>query len=201
MRDKWYADKRDLVKWGGIMHLLNNKDLGIKKVFQIAYYRNDSWPLLNFNGDDIPIPEKVLNHFRDIKLIKNLDPRIEVFDQGFEHKNRQEYTDNLCKMLKETQEKKIVFLDPDTGLEPRESGGGAEHIKREEVKQIFGSLNAGDFLVFYQHRFWPPRDNGKTWDEIRRGELAVACDLSKSKIRTWNANKIANDVIFFFTEK
>jgi len=39
MRDKWYADKRDLVKWGGIMHLLNDESRGIKKVFQIAYYR------------------------------------------------------------------------------------------------------------------------------------------------------------------
>ena len=201
MRDKWYADKRDLVKWGGIMHLLNNKDLGIKTVFQIAYYRHDSWPPLNFNGDDIPIPEKVLKYFRDINLIKKLDPRIKVFDQEFEHKNRQGYTDDLCKMLKEIQEKKIVFLDPDTGLEPRECGCGAEHIKRKEVKQIFDSLNSGDFLVFYQHRFWPPKDNGKTWNEIRLSELAKACGLSRSKIKTWKANEIANDVIFFFAEK
>jgi hypothetical protein len=114
MRDKWYADKRDLLKWGGIMHLLNDKKLGIKKVFQIAYYRKDRWPPVNFNGVNIPIPEKVLKYFRDINLIKNLDLRIEVFDQEFDHKDRQRYTDDLCKMLTKIQEKKIVFLDPDT---------------------------------------------------------------------------------------
>jgi len=195
MRDKWYADKRDLVKWGGIMHLLN-ENLGIKKVIQVAYYRKDSWPPLNFNGDKIPIPEKVLKYFRDINLIKKLDKRIKVLNQEFDHKDRQKYTDDLCKILQGIQEKKIVFLDPDTGLEPRECGGGAEHIKRKEVKQIFGSLNSGDFLVFYQHKF-----RSSKWNEIRLSELAKACGLSRSKIKTWKANEIANDVIFFFAEK
>jgi hypothetical protein len=195
MRDKWYADKRDLVKWGGIMHLLN-ENLGIKKVIQVAYYRKDNWPKINFNGSEIQIPQEVLKHFRDIKLIKSLDTRIEVFDQIFEHNARQQYTDDVCKMLSKIQDKKIVFLDPDTGLEPRECGGGAEHIKRKEVKQIFGSLNSGDFLVFYQHKF-----RSSKWDEIRLSELAKACDISRSKIKTWKANEIANDVIFSFAEK
>jgi hypothetical protein len=194
MRDKWYADKRDLVKWGGIMHLLNDKDLGIKKVFQIAYYRNDRWPPLNFNGANIPIPEKVLKYFRDINLIKKLDPRIKVFDQEFEHKNRQGYTDDLCKRLKKIQEKKIVFLDPDTGLEPKKCK--VENVKHSEVKQIFDSIKPGDFLVFYQHKF-----RSSKWNEIRLSELAKACGLSRSKIKTWKANEIANDVIFFFAEK
>ncbi len=194
MRDKWYADKRDLVKWGGIMHLLNDKSLGIKKVIQIAFYREDHYPALNFNGANIPIPEIVLKHFRDIKLIKYLDPRIEAFDQIFSHKSRQTYTDYLCEKLKLIREKKIVFLDPDTGLEPGKCK--TEHVKRKEVEQIYGSLNPGDFLVFYQHKFW----NSK-WDEIRRSEFAEACGLSGSKVKTWKANKIANDVIFFFTEK
>jgi len=96
--------------------------------------------------------------------------------------------------LDEIQEKKIVFLDPDTGLEPKKCK--AEQVKHCEVKQIFSSLKTGDFLVFYQHKFFDSE-----WDEIRRKELAEACDLSKCKIRTWKANEIANDVIFFFFEK
>jgi hypothetical protein len=194
MRDKWYADKRDLVKWGGIMHFLNDKNLGIKKVLQIAYYRKDHWPPFNFNGADIQIPEKVIKHFRDIKLIKKLDPRIKVFDREFEHKNRQGYTDDLCKMLTNIPEKKIAFLDPDTGLEPKECN--AEHVKLCEVKKIFNSLKQGDYLVFYQHKF-----RNSKWDEIRLSELAEACGISRSKIKTWKANEIANDVILFFTKK
>jgi hypothetical protein len=194
MRDKWYADKRDLVKWGGIMHLLNDKKLGFRKVIQIAYYRKDHWPPINFNEVDIPIPDKALKYFRNINLIKKLDPRIEVFDQEFSNNTRQKYTDDICKTLKGTRERKIVFLDPDTGLEPSECGG--EHVSCKEIEQIFGSLNPRDYFVFYQHRFW----NSK-WNEIRCGELADACGLSTNKIKTWKANEIANDVIFFFTEK
>lgn len=194
MRDKWYSDKRDLVKWGGIIHILNDQNFGVKKVIQIAYYKEDHWPALNFNRTNIQIPEKVLKHFRDIKLIKNLDPRIEVFDQKFSHEARQIYTDDLCEKLKLIREKKIVFLDPDTGLEPGKCA--TEHVTRKEVKQIYGSLNPGDFLVFYQHKF-----RSSKWHEIRCSELAQACGLSESKVKTWKANEIASDVIFFFTEK
>lgn len=176
------------------MNLLNDKNLGINKVIQISYYREDIWPPLDFKGVDIQIPQEVLKHFRNIKLIKKLDPRIEVFDQKFEHKGRQRYTDDSCKMLAKIQEKKIAFLDSDTGLEPRKCG--AENVRREEVKQIFGSLNTGDILLFYQHRF---RDS--KWDEIRRTQFADACGVSEDRIGTWRANEIANDVIFFFVKK
>jgi hypothetical protein len=64
------------------------------------------------------------------------------------------------------------------------------------VKKIFHSLKQGDYLVFYQHKY---RDS--KWDEVRLNELAKACGLSGNKIRTWKANEIANDVIFFFAEK
>ncbi|MEN6420847.1 MAG: hypothetical protein ABFD76_02775 [Smithella sp.] len=195
MRDKWYADKRDLVKWGGIMHLLD-KNKSIKKVIQVAYYRKDTWPSIDFNEDKDPvnIPSHVLKHFRDINLIANLDSRIEVYAQEFSHKTRQQYTNDLCEMMKGIQEKKIVFLDPDTGLEPKKCK--VENVKHCEVKQIFAALKSGDYLVFYQHKFFD-----SNWDEIRRSELAGSCGLSKSKIKTWKANEIANDVIFFFIEK
>ena len=194
MRDRWYADKRDIVKWGGIIHLLNDKRLWIKKVIQIAYYREDKWPDFNFKENKIKIPEKVLKHFRDIKLIKSLDSRIEVFDQIFEHKTRQQYTDDLCKRLSKMQNTKIVFLDPDTGLKPQ--GCKAAHVKCKEVAQIFDSLKPNDFLVFYQHRF---RDS--KWYESRRTQFKDACGVAEERIGTWSANDIANDVIFFFVKK
>ena len=194
MRDKWYGDKRDLVKWGGIMHLLD-ENKSIMRVIQVAYYRKNTWPSLEFNEDPpVDMPDKVLNHFRDINLIKNLDSRIQVFAQEFNHIDRQRYTNDLCEMLEGIQEKKIVFLDPDTGLEPKKCK--VENVKHSEVKQIFDSIKRGDFLVFYQHEF-----RSSKWNEIRLSELAKACGLSRSKIKIWKANEIANDVIFFFAEK
>jgi hypothetical protein len=102
-------------------------------------------------------------------------------------------------MLSKIQDKKIVFLDPDTGLKTQKCK--AEHVTHDEVKQIFDTLELNDFLVLYQHKFWPPKSKSRTWDKIRQEEMSDACHVSKNKIGTWCANDIANDVIFFFVKK
>jgi len=37
-------------------------------------------------------------------------------------------------------ERLIVFVDPDTGLQPVETKYGDKHVSKEEVKEIFGVL-------------------------------------------------------------
>ena len=48
MRDKWYADKRDLVKWDGILHLCKEKQ--IKNILYVVYYRETEFPMIEFDG-------------------------------------------------------------------------------------------------------------------------------------------------------
>ena len=198
MRDIWYGDKRDLVKWGGIIHLCSMKE--IKNVFQVAYYRKQEWPKVNFDVDDILIPPEVIDHFRNIEDIYRLAERvglkIMVHKKEFIHSDREEYNRELCNELRRIDKKKIVFLDPDTGLAPNICK--AQHVKPNEVKSIWESMKYHDVLVFYQHRFWPRNGN---WIEIRKDELALSCEVDEGQVQMWSAKDIASDVVFYFIEK
>jgi len=39
VKDKWYGDKRDLVKWGILLTLA--KMFSARRILQVAYYRPD----------------------------------------------------------------------------------------------------------------------------------------------------------------
>lgn len=195
MRDEFYGDKRDLVKWGGLLHLCNKNR--IKTVLQVAYYRETKWPQLSFDGSDIDLPAQVTNHFRDMQQIRSLKisgATIRVIGRGFSHADRSKYQDSLCNLICSMKERKVVFLDPDTGLAPRKCA--VEHVSVEEVSEVWASLKPRDFLVVYQHRF---RDT--EWKKTRRKQLASACRIRLSDVRMWSAEKIAKDVVFFFVEK
>lgn len=196
MKDIWYGDKRDIVKWGGLFHLCMQKN--IKHILQVAYYRENKWPSIMFDGVRKEIPKSVLKHFRNIEGIqcigKSIDVEVTLFKKHFSHKGRLEYHNEVCREIRGLDHKKIVFLDPDTGLSPKTCK--AEHVKRSEVSSIWKSMRQDDMLVFYQHRF-----RNKNWIEIRKYELAECCEVDQKKIQMWEAKEIANDVAFYFIEK
>lgn len=196
MKDIWYGDNRDIVKWGGLFHLCEQKK--IKHVLHVAYYRDYKWPLIMFDGVSVDIPKEVLKHFRNIEgvkcLGKSIDVEVTLLKNKFEHRERLEYHKEVCREIKHLHDKKIVFLDPDTGLSPMNCK--AEHVKCSEVSSIWKSMRQDDILVFYQHRF---RD--KNWIKIRKDELAESCDVVQTKVQIWEAKDIANDVVFYFIEK
>ena len=198
MRDIWYSDKRDLVKWGGIIHLCHFEQ--IKVVFHIAYYRENDFPSLSFNGDNVDFPKVVRNHFRNLDDIRRLgagtEIDIRVFKDVFAHSSRGGYTLKVCNEINKIVNKKIVFLDPDTGI----ASGRCkpEHVRPDEISQIWKSLTSNDIIVFYQHRFWPKEGD---WREIRREQFADFCEVEVRNVKTWHAKDIADDVIFFYTQK
>ncbi|MGA7677149.1 MAG: hypothetical protein WCA51_02095 [Dehalococcoidia bacterium] len=195
MKDKWYADNRDLIKWGGIAHLCN--ETGIKYVLQVAYYSKSTWSPLDFNNKKVPIPEKVLSHFRDIKDVERLGEKLGlhicVENHNFSRHNRDVYHKSVCKLISTQKLRKIVFLDPDTGIALQNAK--AKHVEPQEVSLIWKSLKRGDFLVLYQHSF---RKTG--WKAIQRNQLAEACNIDRGKVMEWKA-ELARDVVFFFCEK
>lgn len=85
MRDEWYGDKRDLVKWGILIVLA--EQAGLQHIVQIAYYRPTTWPLLNIDGIDVPIPPPVLSHSRNVGDVIRLGGhvRITVVDAALEN--------------------------------------------------------------------------------------------------------------------
>jgi hypothetical protein len=195
MKDKWYADKRDLIKWGGIAHLCHKK--GIKCVLQVAYYRESKWSPLDFNNEKVSIPEEVLSHFRNINEVKRLGKKlglhIDIVTQNFDQYGRDVYHNSVCKLISRQKLRQIVFLDPDTGIAMQNAK--AKHVEPQEVSSIWKSLKRGDFLVVYQHSF---RKTG--WKAIQRSQLAEACKIDRGKVMEWKA-ELARDVVFFFCQK
>jgi hypothetical protein len=197
MQDQWYADNRDLIKWGGIVHLCNTT--GIQYVMQVAYFRDSSsWPQLNFNGKDVSIPKDVITHFRSIRDIKRLGRKagitVDIFKREFSHSARETYTESICQRIQKQTQHQIVFLDPDNGLAPQKAK--AEHVTTKEISSIWKRLKRGDYLVLYQHNPHIPN-----WKTVRKKELARACNLVPSSTKIWEAKKKIKDVVFFFCEK
>jgi hypothetical protein len=79
MIDKWYADKRDLVKWGSIISIAKSEN--ISKIIQVAFYRKDDFSeKIKINVDDkkISFPQEVWNHFRKLEDITRLDQTLNI---------------------------------------------------------------------------------------------------------------------------
>ena len=61
MRDKWYGDKRDLIKWGVLLELARRH--GAEHILQVLYFRNTDWGELEIDEELVKLPTEVLRHF------------------------------------------------------------------------------------------------------------------------------------------
>jgi len=195
MRDKWYADNRDLVKWSILIYLA--KDYSAAQILQIAYYREDIVRSVEMNNHLRPIPEEVSAHFRSLRNIRNLggNTPVYVFDKLFE--DRASYLLGTLDFISSfSSARSIIFLDPDTGLEP--ANPGLEHVLDREVNTIWKSIKDGDCLAFYQHQ---TNRNGQPWIETKKIQFARSIGVNASDIMIASGPQIANDVVFFYIQK
>ena len=195
MKDKWYADNRDLVKWSVLFHLA--RQYSATRIIQVAYYRPDTYADILIDGKPHSIPDEVLNHFRSITNVKGIkcSVSIDVYDTTF--KNRQEYLQGALEYIRSFGGARIiVFLDPDTGLEPAKPS--AEHVLRDEANAIWHGMKYGDIMVFYQHQ---TNRNGTPWIEPKKSELATALDVKTADIKIASGPSIARDVVFYYIQK
>ena len=197
MRDCWYADNRDLIKWGVLLRLAEKFEA--RRVVYLAYYRPSTFGQLIIDGQKRDIPEEVIAHFRNLRTVGSMgsNVRVTVFDPVFESEDRHTYLQAVHALLQAfAQEPCVVFLDPDTGLEPRKAG--AKHVLNREAKAVWERMKAGDLFVFYQHQ---TNRAGQPWIESKREQLANALCVPIDAIRKAHAPDIADDVVFFFTPK
>ena len=195
MRDQWYGDNRDLVKWGVLLRLAAIHRA--KKIIQVAYSRPSRWDALDIDGESHPLPRLVLEHFRDIRSVANLtnDPEIQVVASAFS--DRGAYNKEVLQVVAESAGLPcIVFLDPDTGLAPRRPD--LTHVLEEELADIWRSMRNGDVLVFYQHQ---TNRNGTPWVEPKRKQFERAIGLAGGTAKIAQASAIARDVVFFYARK
>ena len=208
MKDIWFSDSRDIVKWGVLAHLAKppHKTLAV----QLAFYRQEKpsqYKLRHLTGsttqNHIEFPELVLRAFeRRIDQIKEktLGINLELYDAPFKGQYsggstyRDRYITTFLNWLTATRKERTVVLlaDPDTGLEPTKKG--PEYIKETELQRLFEGLKDGDWLVLYQHA---PRKT--EWIEDHRGRLSRL--LAGHAVEVFDCPEVAEDVAFFAVRK
>ena len=195
MRDEWYSDNRDLVKWGVLLKLAELHNMAT--ILQVAYYHPPRWDEkgIDIDGNAYPLPQEVVSHFRDIKKIKAMrsNARVRVLVDPFQDRDR--YLQRVLMAIRSLPRPAIVFLDPDTGLEPL---GKAKpvHVLEKELCEIWHALRRGDLLALYQHQIREDR-----WVEKKRAQFENAIGLDPGGSKLAQGRAIARDVAFFFSRR
>lgn len=198
MKDLWYGDKRDLVKWGALLILAEQHKAG--RILQVAYLRPSTYGPLDIDGQSHALPNSVRDHFRNVANIRGLQAdspvEIEVMDRPFGE--RSTYTEAVVQTIVGETEREpwVIFLDPDTGLAPPKPG--PEHVLDEELARIWGAMRAGDVLVVYQHQ---TNRSGNPWIEQKRRQLEGVLRLPAGSARIASGIAIARDVVLLYLAK
>jgi len=195
VKDKWYGDKRDLVKWGSLLQIARLH--GASRILQVPYFRPSSWGTLEIDGEDYPISNAVVEHFRNIYNIKKMTAwlRIDIIMTLFS--GRDTYMQEILRAVGNSKGNPcVVFLDPDTGLEPRKPN--LTHVLEEELAQIWRAMPGNDILVLYQHQ---TNRRGEPWIEPKRAQFEQALDLAPGASKLAHGPKIISDVVLFYCQK
>ena len=196
MQERWYGDNRDLIKWSVLIHLADEHS--ISDIVQVAFLQpDDSRPTVSDGSASFQVPDDVWQHFRDLCGIERLGEsskvKIHVVREPFDHGNRDAYTRHVQRSLKKMRSKpKILFLDPDTGLQPQ--GLTARHVAKDELRVFWSSLDVGDALVLYQHA-----RRTRSWcAEVRK---EVSSLIGRVPVAAYRSNEVGRDVAFFVAAK
>ena len=195
MRDKWYADNRDLVKWGVLLTLAER--YAATHILQVLYYRPTEWAQLELDGEQAPLPAAVIRHFRRVSAASEIEASapVEVVLDTF--KNRDDYHRLVIDRIRSRSTTPgIVFLDPDTGLEPQTPS--LNHVLDSELAMLWAELKPGDVLVFYQHQ---TNKNDQPWIVPKKEQFELAIGLLIGAAKLARSEHIARDVVFFYAQK
>ena len=195
MRDRWYADNRDLVKWGVLLTLAERYE--VRHILQVLYYRRTDWAPLLVGGKDVKLPETVIRHFRRAASISTIDAPCPVDVVPDTFADRAEYHRLVISRIQSRAETPgIVFLDPDTGLEPRVPT--LDHVLNTELAELWQVLQAGDVLVFYQHQ---TNRNGAPWVGSKKEQFERALGIPVGAAGLAQSENIARDVVLLYAQK
>jgi hypothetical protein len=196
MRDQWYGDNRDLVKWGVLLELARRHR--ISHILQVLYLRPSTWEPLEIDHEQVELPAAVVRHFRNAASASAIQSSVHVEVVSETFSDRESYLNMVRQRIQlRTQRPGIIFLDPDTGLEPP-NFAGLQHVLDPEARKIWEVLSPGDIMVFYQHQ---TNRNGTPWIEPKRKQFERALGVREGSAKLARAAGIARDVAFFFIEK
>ena len=195
MRDKYYSDDRDLIKWATLTHI--SSACGLQTILQVPYWRPETdHPHFHFIGTRVAVSDAVWAFFRDINHITRLGPEagvtIAVVDTVFDPKRRDAYLSEIKARIQRAKRPLILFLDPDTGLQPATCR--PEHTAKGEIQALWPLLEPREWLILYQHA-----RHTSGWQESVANEVSSLCNGTKAHIV--RSEDIGKDVAFICVEK
>lgn len=191
MRKQWFGDLRDYVKWS-VVWRESEPDF---TVLYVAMARPDE-----LKGN---VHEKVSHFFdskKDYSQIRDLfGARITVIDQLYESKKHREYFENVVGLIEvlQTSVPVLVFLDPDTGIEPR-SGPTDKHVRLSALEEIAKHLHPGSRLLIYQHATMDKRID---WQKNASQRWMSIPSANSFELRIVDDKPCAHDVCFLVATK
>jgi hypothetical protein len=195
MRDKWYSDNRDLLKWGVLLTLAER--FTAKHILQVLYYRPTDWAGFELDGEQLPLPPAVIQHFRRVAAAIAIESSSAIDVFGDLLTDRDHYQHAVIDRIRcRSATPGIVFLDPDTGLESQTPS--LDHVLDQEIAELWRELKAGDLLVIYQHQ---TSRNGQPWIAPKKGQFERAIGLPVGSAKLARSERIARDVVFFYAQK
>lgn len=219
MRDRWYGDNYDLVKWGILLKLADLYHAS--KIVQVAYYRPGTIKIDSIAGGEAkelgadpgrscisPIADAVIKHFSrslmEITRLSTKSVQIQVVNSVWSAECRASgaYIQNVKAEREKlpTDSRCIIFLDPDTGLQPPNDKRKLEHVLESELQQIWETVvHVNDVLAFYQHKA-PRNKKGKSWIKPKKDQFESALHLCNGGAGQ-AGGEAATDVVFFFAQK
>jgi len=191
MRDKYYADDRDIVKWGSALCLTRRINASV--IVQVAFYRPDGnpWQLsVSDQPEPEPIAQEVIAHFRDLNYVHGLQAscglRIEPIMREWTLA-RDQYVTDVIEEIGTCRSPRVILLDPDTGIAPRHPT--LEHVTTDEIRRIYNALEPGDSLAVYQHRWREPN-----WLDLAKERFVGAINVDARRIVVMSCFDLAHDV-------
>ena len=207
MRNQWYGDKRDFIKWPTLLYLAKRE--GIARIFQVAM-KTDSEPpgpeITTLNGSEV-VCEKIAaqvagyfyghNDLSGIRVVgKQFGIGIVVWSRIFKHAKRDAYFKDILAEVQKSECPTIWFFDPDTGIEPP-SGAKKTHVKLAELAGVFQLMPEGDYLACYQHA---RREKEWIWQNEVRKSLSDELKVKVDSVEVFTS-AYAPDVIFLAVRK
>ncbi|NQT58564.1 MAG: hypothetical protein HQ557_06235 [Bacteroidetes bacterium] len=116
---------------------------------------------------------------------------IAVISKEFDANHRQSYISEVKTTVEHVEHPLVLFLDPDTGLQPKRCL--PEHTAITDIQQLWPALKARDWLVMYQHA-----RHTLTWRESVADELSSLCGVKTTIVRS---DDVGKDVVFVCVEK
>jgi len=218
VRDRWYGDNHDLVKWGILLELADLYHAS--KIVQVAYYRPETIKIDSIAEQEAkelgadprrsrirPISDAVIKHFSrslmEITCLSSPSLKIQVIYCVWSAEGRKNgaYMQNVKATLEKLpiDSPCIIFLDPDTGLQPPKSKPNLKHVLESELKQIWKeAVRVNDVLVFYQHK--AGHKKGESWIKPKKEQFESALHLCNGAAKLARG-EAATDVVFFFAKK